>query len=67
MAATAVLDGLDGGDQHDLELLVDGLDALEHLDAVHAGQPDVEQHEVDLAGADDVEGLRRRPATSMTS
>src|SRR5947207_3429363 len=48
--------GLHGGDEDHLHRLVDGLDALEDLDAVHAGQADVEQHQVDLRGAQHVEG-----------
>jgi hypothetical protein len=49
-------DRLHRGDQDDLDVLVDGLDALQHLDAVHAGQPDVEEDQVHLGGAEHVEG-----------
>ena len=50
--------GLDGGDQDDLDPFVDRLDALEHFDPVHAGQSDVEQHEVDLGSAGHIERPR---------
>ena len=59
-------DRLHRRDQDHLDALVDGLDPLEDLDPVHAGQPDVEQHEVHRRGPDDFEragtvgGRRRR-------
>ena len=50
--------GLHGCDENHLDALVEGLDALEHLDAVHPGQSDVEEHEVDRGGAHDLERAR---------
>src|SRR5213594_370725 len=47
--------GLHGGNEDHLDAFVEGLDALEHLDAVHPGQADVEEDEVDGGGAHDVE------------
>ena len=67
MAATAVRTVLHGGDQDDLQLLVERLDALEHLDAVHPRQPDVEEHQVDLATCARSRGPAAPSGTSMTS
>ena len=49
--------GLHGGDEDHLHLLVDGLDPLEDLDAVHSREADVEEDEVDFARSDDLDGL----------
>ena len=60
-------DGLHRGHQDDLQPLVDRLDPLEDLDAVHPGQADVEQDQVHVGTAHDVESRPPRRATSMTS
>src|SRR6185503_4544457 len=50
-------DSLDRGDQDHVELVVEGLDALQDLQPVHAGETDVQKHQIHLVGAHDVEGL----------
>jgi hypothetical protein len=44
-----------GGDENDLDHRVQGLHAPEHGQAIHVRHPDVEEHDVDRIGAEDVE------------
>ena len=44
------LDGPVAGDDHDLRALVRGPDPLQDVEAVHLGEPDVEQHEAEVLG-----------------
>ncbi len=50
------LDLVDGRDHDDLDQAVVFLDDPQHLEAADAGQPDVEQHEVDVFAVQDGEG-----------
>src|SRR5262249_21219942 len=50
-------DRLDGGDQDDLHVVVEGLDLLQDGDAVDVGQPDVQEHQVDLRRPEGLEGV----------
>ena len=60
-------DGLDGGHQDHLDVLVDRLDPLQDLDAVHARQPHVQEDEVHRASPGRARGPARPSAASTRS